>query len=629
MNCKSLCAILGLLGAATLSAQVEILPPETNSAYLAEFAKADVAAPMKAHFSRLAKKGTEKQKINAVRVAKDFAEIKSPVLVYSVPAMSETQYLPDAYPFDGTAGKGFGIISAQKEYEPGSVVLYATEDMGKLQFIVSDLKSKEGNVFPKSALDLKTVKVWYQNSNGWYSYFQDDTFKLCPELLLNDEDLIKVDTKEVANYARLTNKDGSFTYRWLTPPRAVDNRLEDSSGYQEGSFLCMKPNFQDAATFKGATLNEGEFKQFFLTAHVTDQKPGLYKGAIALTKNGKQVGSIPVQLRVLPFALPKAKTFFDIEKDFLVFFCEYISFNLIRSVNGNDQKLAERQLVAIMKNMVAHNENLPNHRELHREDLMKEAGLVFDEYVFTGGMKLVPFAEMKFDARRRMASLKKKYPNAKKIFSSWGDEYGLGILRGIIPMVEVYKKHGYSFVSNSRHSYSGAGYLVDLFWPPVWPDSSYSVPVNKLNFTTGNQAYFGWYATQHVGVENPAFIRRQYGLGAYRAGFSCHYNYAHHLNGYNDIRGNTYKSMNFFYGDGKGVIDTLAWEAFREGMDDIRYATLLQQLARPHLTSTNFENQVAARKAMQLLSDMNTDDFDQTTARLEMIRHILTLQKCK
>ena len=147
-----------------------------------------------------------------------------------------------------------------------------------------------------------------------------------------------------------------------------------------------------------------------------------------------------------------------------------------------------------------------------------------------------------------------------------------------------------------------------------------------MNFL-GGDAYFGWYACQHVGVENPAFIRRQYGLGAYRAGFSCHFNYAHHLNGYNDVRGSTYKSMNFVYGHGDGVLDTLAWEAFREGMDDIRYATKLQQLARPLIGNKNYKAHAAAKKALQLIAQMDSDSFDLTTARLEMINHIMTLME--
>ena len=83
--------------------------------------------------------------------------------------------------------------------------------------------------------------------------------------------------------------------------------------------------------------------------------------------------------------------------------------------------------------------------------------------------------------------------------------------------------------------------------------------------------------------------------------------------------------MNFVYGHADGVIDTLAWEGFREGLDDIRYATLLQQLAHPLVKAPVVQARYAAKKALQLLADMNTDAFDLTTARLEMIRHIVAL----
>ncbi len=243
----------------------------------------------------------------------------------------------------------------------------------------------------------------------------------------------------------------------------------------------------------------------------------------------------------------------------------------------------------------------------------------------TGGMKLNTLSEMAFDARRKKDQHIRRFGKNNTYYLGWGDEYGLSTLRGIRPMVDTYKKEGFLFPINSRHGYSAGGYLADLFWPPVNPDYSSETFTEKLNFL-GGDAYFGWYASQHVGSENPAYNRRQYGMGPYRAGLSCHYNYAHHLNGYNDTRGSTYKPMNFVYGDGKGVIDTLAWEGFREGMDDIRYATLLQQLARPLLKSEVLHDRYAAKKALKLLADMDTDSFDLNTARMEMIRFILDLQ---
>ena len=84
--------------------------------------------------------------------------------------------------------------------------------------------------------------------------------------------------------------------------------------------------------------------------------------------------------------------------------------------------------------------------------------------------------------------------------------------------------------------------------------------------------------------------------------------------------------MNFVYGDGGGIIDTLAWEAFREGMDDIRYATLLQKLAKPLQHSKDYRVRDVARKAMQVLAELDTDSFDLSAARLEIIRHIMALK---
>ena len=609
----------------SLAAQVEVPTPEQTKEWLGKYP--EICAQKQGDFAAHAKRAkTEKQKINVVRVGSDFSGSPANLVHYSVSPTSETQYLPDVYPFDGEAGVPVRVVMAQDEYEPGSFLIYALKDLGKVDFIVSDLKSADGKVLPKDKLDLKTIKVWYQNGNGWYSYFQDPGLKLCPELLLNDEDLIKVDTEKVANYARLTEADGTVTYRWLTAPRAIENRIENAGGYRlDETFCSMKPNFTDAPVFKGATLNEGEFKQFFLTVHAdAKQAAGLYKGAIALkTKDGKNVGSIPVEVRVLPFVLPDPKTYFDIEKDFLVFFCEYISFELIRQINGNDQALAEKQLLSLLKNFYRHGEVSPNHRE-DRPDINRAAGL---KQQFAGcRMMLGRPADMRFHAKYTKDKLKKRYGKDFMLTGTWGDEYGLGTLKGIRPMVEIYKKEGYKFKINSRHGYSAGCYLADIFWPPVSPDSSMEKATSKLNFL-GGDSYFGWYANQHVGVENPAFIRRQYGLGAYRGGFSCHFNYAHHLNGYNDVRGSTYKSMNFVYGHGDGVLDTLAWEAFREGMDDIRYATKLQQLARPLIGNKSYPAHAAAKKALKLLAEMDSDSFDLATARLEMINHIMILME--
>ena len=169
----------------------------------------------------------------ADRVGADFKDYAGRALVhYALPAMSESQRLPDAYPEDGQAGATVRIRAAKGEYEPGAFGIWATRDLGKVEFEIGDLKQvkvkgegeecETGVLFPKENLDLALVKCWYQNLNGWFSYFSDNGFKLVPELLLHNEELIRCDDVKKANYARIVGADGKTTERWLNPPQKMD-----------------------------------------------------------------------------------------------------------------------------------------------------------------------------------------------------------------------------------------------------------------------------------------------------------------------------------------------------------------------------------------------------------------------
>ena len=544
---------------------------------------------------------------------------------YAVDPMGEVPYMPDKPPAGGEEGAPIRIVAAKGEYEPGSVVLVADMDMGKVKVDVGDLRNEKGDLFPKAKLDLKTVKVWYQCGNAWTSYFGDPGLRLCPELLLNDEDLVKVDTKKGFNYARLTEADGTVHYQWLNAPNPLDSRKEGLGwwlGDIASAFCCMKPNFADAATHKGVTLDKGVYKQLFITANVTkDTKPGLYKGEVKVEGRGAEV-KIPLALRVLDFELPEPCCYFDAEKPFNTWFCEYVGADVCRKLNGGDEKLAERQIVAILSDFVRHGEILPGyHESTSHPEWGKAAGMAFDDRAMIGGnMKIdAPRAEMRYDARRKREELAKKF-GPGHYYCGWGDEYGLHVLKCIRDMVKIYHDEGFRFPINSGAGYDAAGYLADIWWPPVDPDATSSKATFKYN-QLGGDGYFGWYACQHVGNENPAFCRRQYGFGPYRAGLSCNFNYAHHLQEWNDIGTDYYKPMMFVYGIYNGCVDTIQWEGFREGLDDIRYATKLKRLAEP-LVKGNADQRYAAKKALQLLADADGDNMDLTTLRLEMIRHI-------
>ena len=552
---------------------------------------------------------------------------------WAVDPMSETQYLPDVVPDDGVKGGDVQIIAAKGEYEPGSFVVRSDADLGKVKLEVGDLRTADGKVFPKEKLDLKTVKVWYQSGNAWFSYFADKGTKLCPELLLNDEDIICVDEAKRSNYARLTEKDGRVHWFWLNNPQAFQNRAEDVKGFYfrlGDCFVCMRENFMDAKVHCGAMLPKNVSKQFFLTAHVTkDQPAGLYRGSVVIkqSNNPNNQTIIPIALRVLDFELPEPMCWADVNKPFETHFCDYINLNMIRDQNGDDPELARRQLVAICRDFAAHGQTLPSFGgAVDNPDIVREGGQRYCDQMTNGSMELSDPCVTRAAARQARRIADRRFGKGSHPYMGWGDEYGLAILRGIRPMVEAYQSLGFRFPVNSPFGYAAGITVADLFWPPCTPDHASAEAANKYAAATGGKGYFGWYSSQHVGVENPAFCRRQYGFGPYRAGLTCNFNYAHHIDEWNDSVDDLYRPMAFVYGTGAGCIDTLAWEGFREGQDDIRYATLLKRLAEPLMDSPDTKARYAARLAVQLLVDADKDDMDLTTLRLEMIRHILRLR---
>ncbi len=618
-------------------AQIERLSParqDKEVAALAAQVKAGLpAGPMKEHLERVQKDAAKNREaaVLAERVYSDVSNAvpSAPFVYYAVPPMSDVQRLEDVYPIDGLASAPVRIVSAKGEYEPGSFLVYPLSDLGKVKFSLSPFKTAKGQVFPADKLDLKVVKVWCQNKNGWYSYFGDTGFKLCPELLLNDEDLIRVDEEKLANYARLVDKDGKVTERWLNPPRQFDGRFYDHWESTHG-FQSMRPDFHDAATLQPVLLKEGRFRNFFLTAHVTpDIAEGTYRGAVKLTDNaGKSLGEIPVTVTVLPFELPKPKAYLDPDRDFYVCSYSYISLGIIMSYNGGDLELARKQLVAVLRDQVEHNQDMhwvrggANTEGLYTLKVMEDVGMRTDAIVGGIGVDASSRAPdfLEAQARRQMVFWDKRLGH-HNFFVGMGDEPPASWLERNRPIYEAYQKYGFKFIiAGGNQVFNKTGYLYDWHNVAKWPEDESSVVLwNRIG-----QSHIAWYADMHIGPENPAFNRRQYGIAAYLAGYSAFCNYAHHFGSFNDDR-TTYKPMVFAYGTGDGVIDTIQWEGFREGIDDIRYATLMTSLAREAAKSKDIKTRYAGTTALQYLAGLNRENVDLDVCRTEMTRHILDL----
>jgi hypothetical protein len=96
---------------------------------------------------------------------------------------------------------------------------------------------------------------------------------------------------------------------------------------------------------------------------------------------------------------------------------------------------------------------------------------------------------------------------------------------------------------------------------------------------------------------------------------------------WNDFTNKTFRCFNMVYPTQNGVIDTLAWEGFREAIGDIRYATQMKMLAEKAIASGNVDARYAGKRALQWLEWVDEKTADLNTVRLEMINYILELQR--
>ena len=560
-------------------------------------------------------------------------------VVSAVPPTDDVAYLPDVIPPQG--GETVEIVVAKDEYEPGSFVVRSDLDVESVELRVGELKTADGKVFPAKDVDLRAVKVWYQNGNAWFSYFGDTGMKLVPELLLHDERLVRVDTAKKANYARIVAQDGSVSERWINPPRQFDS---SHLGPQENTsvFRSMAPGFADAKTMQPVSFRKGETKQFYLTVHATKETPaGLYRGEIGIssgTSGTVRLVAIPVTVRVLDFELPAPRCYLKPERPFRVSSYSGCSLESLMSYNGFDLELAKRQLEAVIRNEAEHNQTYhmgcglyPGDELLTAWELAKKHGMRTDS-LFTGelkencewGMKIGwerdPSAvadQLRTCAVHRAQLFDRRF-GTHDVWITYGDEPGSAWVRKNRPLFEIYQREGFKFmIAGSDIVYNLTGYAFDWFNAASAPEDA---RLATLWSRTG-EADVAWYANQHVGAENPSLSRRQNGLAAWLSGYTALCNYTEDLGPWNDDT-TTYRPMVYAYGTYDGVVDTLAWEAFREGIDDIRYGTLLCRLAREAQRRGDWKARSESGKALQYLARFNVAKDSVSSARQEMIAYI-------
>jgi len=386
-------------------------------------------------------------------------------------------------------------------------------------------------------------------------------------------------------------------------------------------------------------LSANANKQFWVTVKVPDDAaPGTYTGQITLSTPQKSFPAITLKLRVLPFKLATPKTNYDLEKEFI---CSiYILGGPVGAGTIGCWARNEEECKNETEDLLAHGVTNPNLSRLGQkfydvkastEEVMTKGLLEKTLQIRQGvGMKNQPLlldgqignptgaAELQSlkDVVTATIELVKPYGISEVYF------YGIDEARGEVLLSQrpawqaVHDAGGKVMVSGYTGTFETMGDLLDLLnWSgPLSPEEAAKWHSRGKRILS--------YDNPQAGVENPEIYRRNYGLLLWKNNYDGPMDFAYHVscgNTWNDFDSPDYRDFNFVYPTVNGVIDTIAWEGFREGMDDVRYATVLRQAIKKAKMSPD------VRSAQKWLSEMDVEKGDLDTIRLKMITYILKL----
>ncbi|MEQ1656985.1 MAG: hypothetical protein ABL983_00990 [Nitrospira sp.] len=452
------------------------------------------------------------------------------------------------------------------EFEPASFVITTMQDdIPSIRIRSSDLVGDVGQI-GSSAVDIRLVKVWYQAGTAWVDIRRStDARKLVPELLVRDDDLIKVDKQNKTNLIRLSTTTG---------PQYVDVQLQSDD---KKRILLDASRFpiRDAATLQPFTLPLGSNKQVWVTIHVPkNAEAGTYLGTITISSGEIEIGTVPLRLEVLPFHLS------DPALEYSIY---YRGLLVDTAPSMSSEHKTEKQMCAEFKDLQEHGISNPtvyqysgDSKALERVlELRRKCGISSSSLYYLGF-----FIDPKdFESRptaiqkRLLDTIATAHANGftQTYFYGVDEAIGAELVRQRDAWTFVHKQGGKVYVAGKTGTFDVVGRYLDMLVAAGVPVRSEAGRYHAV----GGRVFS--YANPQVGVENPLVFRRNYGLILWQQDYDGAMPYAYqHSEGspWNDFDGR-YRDHMFAYPTIDGVIDTLAWEGFREGVDDIRYLTTL------------------------------------------------------
>ena len=578
------------------------------------------------------------------------------LLVYSTPAITNNPILPWA-DIPEKPSDVMSMRACRGEYEPASFVAYPIEDDLTIEVTATDLKGTAGQI-DSNNVDIRVVKCWYQAGGGeGYSnppkYVEEVGEKdimildntpveegrrvLTPELLLKDDDLVRTGKWYKQNFVKLQYPDGKTRWLWTSAPRVVfpDGKTvepwimsPDTVGKQDDFSVENQP-IRDAQTLQPVSIPKRSSKQFWITVYVPkDAKAGDYEGQIEIRSEGKLLETLRLKLEVLPFDLEA--NHLESSMYFHFYEKEFLGLKLDEKGKGSvGTKLRSvEQYRAELKNLLAHGVDNPTEgvplEQLEialkvRQEVGMKNEILYHHYEGLGGWTVKP---VDIERLKKIIALAKKY-GYKEVYLYGLDEAQGERLKKAIPELErIHEAGGKIFAAGLAASLGGdnfelVGGLQDLMVMSYIPTKEEAARWHSKGRKIMS------YANPQSGFEKPETYRRNYGLVLDYANYDGGMTFTYYWFGWNDFNIIVpYRDHNFVYPTVDGVIDTVAWEGYREGIDDLRYlATLRKAIERAEKGGAIRQ----ANAARAFLENLDVNKADLNTVRNEMTGWILEL----
>lgn len=493
--------------------------------------------------------------------------LSSDVALYVVPAIRDVRILPGSGPPATAESYVIAMTAALGEHEPASFVVRPQLDLSGLAVEATTLISTAGDVIAAEDVDLRVVKVWWQAGVEIWDN-EPATKTLAPELLLKDDGLITVEGED--NYVRLGTERRQLSAWDLTDTGTIIDTIDDFP-------------VQDAATLQPFDVPAGTNKQLWVTVRVpADAAPGAYSGRLLVRRATGEVGSVGLELRVLPFALAPSPLTYSL------YYRGEMSGDWPDGSVSSEWK-SEAQLRAELRNMFEHGVTNPTVYQGMDDTLLpiflearREAGTDGQPLFFLGmgtGSSSDPTELAELTQRvEDLIAFVTPYGVTDVYIYGHDEATGAELEAQRLAWEAVHAGGGKVFVAGylgAGGNFDVMGDIQDLLICATGPSAEEAARWHGEGHLIFN------YANPQVGNEQPERYRRNYGLLLWQADYdgAMDYAYQHSFGSlWNDFDHVDYRDHVFAYATVDGVIDTVEWEGFREGVDDIRYLATLQQL---------------------------------------------------